>query len=276
VFSGDPPTDAVARVPKNAVAGAGLHVAERGQGAAGPLVVLVHGSLDRGAAFARVVASEPLAGLHTLRYDRRGYGRSVDVGPPAGLDDHVDDLLEVVDGRPAVVVGHSYGGLVALVASIRGPEVVRAVAAFEPPQPWAPWWPEQSAGSAAAAAGPADAAEAFLRRMVGDARWEALPERTREARRREGTALAAELTSVRAARPPLDPVDVRAPLVVGRGSRSPEHLRRSAAELAAAVAGAVLVEVEGADHGAHLTHPAEFAAWARRAVDLVREERSAP
>jgi pimeloyl-ACP methyl ester carboxylesterase len=241
-------------------------------------VVLVHGSLDRGAAFARVVAAEPLAGLHTVRYDRRGYGRSVDVGPPAGLDEHVDDLLDVVDGRPAVVAGHSYGGLVALVAAVRAPDVVRAVAAFEPPQPWAPWWPGSSAGSAAAAAaGPADAAEAFLRRMVGDERWEALPERTRAARRREGTALAAELRSVRTApTPPLDPGDLTVPVVVGRGSRSSEHLRRSAGELAASVPGAVLVEVDGADHGAHLTHPVEVAAWVRRAVDLVGEGRSAP
>jgi len=259
------------------VAGAGLHVVERGSEAPGPLVVLVHGSLDRSAAFARVVAAEPLAGLHTLRYDRRGYGRSVDVGPPAGLDDHVDDLLGVVDGRPAVVAGHSYGGLVALVAAVRAPDVVRAVAAFEPPQPWAPWWPGTSAGSAAAAAEPADAAEAFLRRMVGDDRWEALPERTRAARRREGTALAAELRSVRTApTPPLDPREVAVPVVVGRGSRSSEHLRRSAGELAAAIPGAVLVEVEGADHGAHLTHPVEVAAWVRRAVDLVGEGRSAP
>lgn len=259
------------------MAGAGLHVAERGAGSPGPLLVLVHGSLDRCAAFARVVAAQPLAGLHTVRYDRRGYGRSVDVGPPAGLAEHVDDLLAVVDGRPAVVVGHSFGGLVALVASVRSPEVVRAVAAFEPPQPWAPWWPGSTAGAAAAAAGPAAAAEAFMRRMVGDARWEALPERTRASRRREGTALAAELRSVRTApTPPLDPTAVRVPLVVGRGSRSSGHLRRSAGELAAAVPGAVLVEVEGADHGAHLTHPEAFAAWARRAVDLVREERSAP
>ncbi len=40
--------------------------------------------------------------------------------------------------------------------------------------------------------------------------------------------------------------------------------------------GAELVEIEGADHGAHLTHPVEVARWARRAVDLVGEERSAP
>ncbi|HZB71156.1 MAG TPA: alpha/beta fold hydrolase, partial [Acidimicrobiales bacterium] len=83
-----------------------LHVIERGAGAPGPLVVLVHGSLDRSATFARVVAAEGLARLHTIRYDRRGYGRSIDAGPPAGLDEHVEDLLGVVDGRPAVVVGH--------------------------------------------------------------------------------------------------------------------------------------------------------------------------
>jgi pimeloyl-ACP methyl ester carboxylesterase len=254
-----------------------LHAVERGAGAPGPLVVLVHGSLDRGAAFARVVAAEALAGLHTIRYDRRGYGRSIDVGPPAGLGEHVDDLLAVVGGRPAVVVGHSFGGLVGLVAAVRAPEAVQAVAAFEPPQPWLPWWPGTSAGGAAMEVAPADAAEAFLRRMVGDARWEALPERTRAIRRREGTALAAELASVRSAPvPPLDPSGLTVPLLVGRGTRSSDHLRRSAEELARAVPGAELTELEGADHGAHLTHPAEVAGWARRAVDLVRGEWSAP
>jgi pimeloyl-ACP methyl ester carboxylesterase len=124
---------------------------------------------------------------------------------------------------------------------------------------------------------PADAAEAFLRRMVGDARWEALPPRTRELRRKEGTALAAELASVRGSTaPPLDPAQLTVPVLVGRGSRSSAHLRRSAEELARAVPGAELSEVEGADHGAHLTHPTEVAAWARRAVDLVRDEWSAP
>jgi pimeloyl-ACP methyl ester carboxylesterase len=254
-----------------------LHVVERGAGAPGALVVLVHGSLDRCAAFARVVAAEALVGRHTIRYDRRGYGRSVDVGPPAGLDDHVADLLTIVDGRQCVLFGHSFGGLVALVAATRAPDLVLAVAAYEPPQPWLPWWPGTSPAGAAAGAAPADAAEAFLRRMAGDAAWEALPERTREARRREGAALVAELASVREApAPPLDPARLALPLVVGRGTRSPDHLRRSAAELARAVPGAALVEVEEADHGAHLTHPAEVARVVRRAVDLGERRRSAP
>ena len=174
-------------------------------------------------------------------------------------------------------MGHSFGGLIGLVAATRAPDVVQAVAAYEPPQPWLPWWPDTSAGGAAARADPADAAEAFLRRMVGDARWEALPARTRELRRQEGTALSAELASVRASPvPPLEPDRLPVPLLVGRGSRSPAHLRRSAEELARAVPGAELVEVQGSDHGAHLSHPAEFAAWARRAVDLVRGKWSAP
>ena len=40
---------------------------------------------------------------------------------------------------------------------------------------------------------PADAAERFMRRLIGDARWERLPSATREARRSEGPALVGEL-----------------------------------------------------------------------------------
>jgi pimeloyl-ACP methyl ester carboxylesterase len=63
---------------------------------------------------------------------------------------------------------------------------------------------------------------------------------------------------------------VPVPVVAGRGTRSGPHLQRAAEELAAAVPDGELVVIEGADHGAHLTHPAEFAAFARRAVDKAR------
>src|SRR5215210_7308903 len=105
----------------------------------GPLVVLVHGSMDRSAGFIRT--ERQLAGRNVARYDRRGYGRSIDAGVATTLDDHVADLFTVIDGRPSVVIGHSLGGIVALVAAQREPELVRAVGAFESPRPWAPWWP---------------------------------------------------------------------------------------------------------------------------------------
>jgi pimeloyl-ACP methyl ester carboxylesterase len=230
----------------------------------GPLVVLVHGSMDRSSSFARL--RSPLRDLSLVVYDRRGYGRSRDLGG-AGLGVHVDDLLAVVDGRPCVALGHSFGGDVALAAALARPDLVRAVVAYEAPLPWMPWWPRRSAGGqAASAATPAEAAEAFVRRLVGAARWEGLPEATKQARRAEGPALVAEMASIRSSRPPFDPGDLRVPLVVGTGSRSADHHRRGARALAEAVEGAELVEVPGAGHDAHLTHPDQVAAMVRRAL----------
>lgn len=236
-----------------------------GAGGTGPLVVLLHGSMDRGAGMARTMAQ--LRDLDVVRYDRRGYGASEGLGDVVGIDGHVDDLLAVVDGRPSVVVGHSYGGIVGLTAASRRPSVVVAVAAFEAPMPWAPWWPSSSPGQTAARAGDgAAAAEAFLRRMLGDERWESMP--GRDKRLREGEALMAELLSVSGeAPPPYDVSTLPVPVVAGRGTGSGPHLQRAAEELAASAAGSLVV-IEGADHGAHLSHPVEFAAFARRAVAL--------
>ena len=99
-------------------------------------VVVVHGAMDRSTSFGRV--ARHLDDLEVVRYDRRGYGRSIEVGP-GDLDDDVADLLTVLDGRPSVVFGHSIGGVVAVVAAARRPDLVRSVLAYEAPAPWAPW-----------------------------------------------------------------------------------------------------------------------------------------
>lgn len=109
-------------------------------------------------------------------------------------------------------------------------------------------------------------AERFFRRMVGDAAWERLPEHTKEARRADGAALAAELDALRVDEPPFDVAELAVPLLVGRGSASLPHHRAAAAWLADHVPGAALVEIEGAGHGAHLTHPDAFARFVRAAV----------
>ena len=154
------------------------------------MVVLVHGSLDRAGSFARVMRR--LDDLHTVAYDRRGYHRSRHVTPVHDtLDGHVGDLLAVIDGRPCVVVGHSYGGDVVLGAALRpgGPGPILAVAAYEPPMPWlGPSATRPRAGGAGDPRpedeDPAEVAERFFRRMVGDSAWDRLPEETQEARRR--------------------------------------------------------------------------------------------
>jgi pimeloyl-ACP methyl ester carboxylesterase len=243
-----------------------LHVTETGD-PEGPLVVFVHGTMDRGASFAHL--ARRLRDLRCVRYDRRGYGRSRATGPPAGVQEHVDDLLQVLGERPAVVVGHSFGGTVALTAACRRPDLVRALLVYEAAMSWLPWWPGSSAGSTALSTStgdPGDAAEAFLRRMIGD-RWDTLPARTRADRRAEGPALLGELRSIRQEGPPCDLEAVTAPTVVVRGSRSPEHLRRGAAHLAEVLAHAELVECGGAGHGGHQSHPDFLAEQVRRLVE---------
>jgi len=249
-------------------------------GGPSPLIVLVHGSLDRGASFGRV--RRRLADLDTLVYDRRGYQGSRDLRPPArDLADHVEDLLEVIGGREAVVAGHSYGGNVALGAALdpRGGSI-RAVAAYEPPQPWL-----RRRSAAPRADGrvgdpgeedPATAAERFFRRMVGDEAWDRLPEAEKEARRADGPALAAELAAIRIRRPPFDVARLRVPVVYGRGELSLPHHRAAVAWLVGHTPDAELVEIAGARHGAHLTHPDAFAAMVRRAVALAGRPSGAP
>lgn len=240
-----------------------MHVVDRP--GPGPLVVLVHGSMDRSTSFGRT--SRLLGDLHVVTYDRRGYGHSPTDQPHETLAGHVADLLEVADGRPCAVVGHSYGGDVALMAAIERPDVVLAVGAFEAPMPWAPWWPADSAGGAAVAApSPEDAAEAFMRNVVGERIWTRLPRATREARRSEGVTLLAEMRSIRA-EAPFDPAEVPVPVVAGCGTASERRHQESAARLADVAADAELHPIEGAGHGAHMSHPAEFAAFVRRVVE---------
>jgi len=243
----------------------GLHVVEHhGEpGSPAPTVVLVHGSLDRGASFARVVRR--LADLHVVTYDRRGYHHSRAMPVARSLAQHVADLVSLVGKGPAVVVGHSYGGDVALGAAIEAPDAIGAVGAYEPPLPWLEWWPRRSASSITGE-DPGTYAEGFFRRVVGDAGWDRLTDQARADRRADGPALVAELSDLRGAAPPFDLARLRVPLVLGRGGASVWHHRKAIDALVEAVPGAEVVEIPGSAHGAQLSHPDAFAALVRRVV----------
>ena len=248
------------------VAGLAVYHHEGAPGSA--RVVFVHGSMDRGASFLKV--TRRLSGLSIVRYDRRGYGRSVGAGIAASLDEQVADLLAVIGDDPAVVVGHSLGGVIALAATQAHPERIPSVAAFEAPMSWTSWWPTASAGGVAMAAvgeaGPQEAAEQFMRRMIGDDRWQRLPAKTKSARRSEGPALLAELGSIRGG-PPYDPAGLTVPVLAGHGSESKPYHQEAAVRLAEWAPDGELMVIEGSGHAAHSSHPDAFAAFVRRAVD---------
>lgn len=233
-------------------------------------MVLVHGAMDRGSSFMRTVML--LDGFKAVVYDRCGYASSVQCTrrPGSVLASHAADLVELIEdeGGPATVVGHSYGGIVALKAAAERPDLVASLGLYESPMPWLPEWPGSTAGASAALAGSSeDAAEAFLRRMLGDRRWDDMPERTKRDRRAEGAALQAEMTEMRTAtEPPFDLAAIKQPTVMASGTTSPPHLIWAADRMAETIPGATRVTIDGAGHGAHLTHPPQFADLVRAAA----------
>lgn len=97
-------------------------------------VVCVHGSWDDHRTWQGCVEHLP-AGHHVVVYDRRGHSQSTAPDRQGTIADDVADLAAVIDhmGRSAVVVGHSYGAAVALLAALNHPELVLGVVAHEPP-----------------------------------------------------------------------------------------------------------------------------------------------
>ncbi|MCX7620216.1 MAG: alpha/beta hydrolase [Acidimicrobiales bacterium] len=255
---------------------AGLAVYRKRVGSDRPesTVVFVHGSMDRAASFVNVVRR--LGDVDTIRYDRRGYGRSLGAGVAMTIDEHVNDLATVIDGQPCVVIGHSFGGVVALAAAAKRAAPIVAVGSFEAPMPWSDWWPRRSAGRLAMQAGPqeAAAAECFMRRMIGDEHWERLPESTRRQRRAEGRALVAELRQLEESVPPFDLIAIEVPIVSGYGSASFGYHRRASEEVAKIARRGELVVINGAAHRAHASHPDDFAKFVRRTVLASRVKRS--
>src|SRR3954470_23972707 len=96
------------------IGGRRLHVVERGEGE--PLVVLEAGLAASSLSWCLV--EEGIAEFaRAVSYDRAGFGASDEAGHAATAADAADDLAKLLDAlgvrRPVVMVGHSFGGLIA-------------------------------------------------------------------------------------------------------------------------------------------------------------------
>jgi pimeloyl-ACP methyl ester carboxylesterase len=99
----------------------------------GPPVLLVHGT--GGAVWDPLPEMLASAGQRVISYHRRGFGAS-SCPPIKDPPRHTADaaaLLERLGAAPAVVVGHSMGGVISLDLAIRRPDVVGALVLIEPP-----------------------------------------------------------------------------------------------------------------------------------------------
>lgn len=100
-----------------------------GSGAAAPAiaVVLLHGQPGAADDWDSVVAALP-TDMRALALDRPGYGTNPE--PPGGFADNAHWLLEAMDRAEitdAVLVGHSYGGAVALATAALAPDRIRGL-----------------------------------------------------------------------------------------------------------------------------------------------------
>jgi pimeloyl-ACP methyl ester carboxylesterase len=155
--------------------GGQIYYEERG---AGPPIVLIHGT---GSDANNWSTAPELARLgRVIAYDRRGFTRSARLDPVDRITaaEHAEDaaaLLERLDAAPAIVVGRSYGGNVALELALRRPELVRALALLEgggealspEVRPFLDALIDE-VRAAAAERGPADAGEANWRAVLCD------------------------------------------------------------------------------------------------------------
>ena len=222
-----------------------------------PLVLLIHGSLDRSAGMLRV-SRQIQKEAHVIRFDRRGYAQNNSHVGPFNVAGNVEDVVSILSGREAILIGHSFGGNIALAAAALLGEQIHAVSTYETPLSWFEWWPRNTAGATSLQVTTSEAAEAFMIRLIGQKRWDLLPESTKEARRSEGAALTTELQSIRDEVPwHID--EILCPVLCGYGSKAHEHHKKGALWLGESLKHAKSVELVGAGHGAPNSHAAEFA-----------------
>ncbi|MGA2123477.1 MAG: alpha/beta fold hydrolase [Acidimicrobiales bacterium] len=222
-------------------------------------VICVHGALDRAGSFTRL--SRRLTRFDVLAYDRRGYQGSRGLAP-VDLEHHVADLLALVERevarQPVILFGHSFGGVVTFKTAIEAPAQISLVVNYESPLPWIL---RRGTIHRLQDDDPALEAERFFRRVVSDRAWERLGESQRESRRLDGETLLNDLRIVRNETPPFDLSTLRVPATYVHGDgEGADYFRSLSDALVELNPKITIVEIEHADHDAHLKNAAQLAA----------------
>ncbi len=103
--------------------GGSINVISRGEG---PPIVLSHGVTLSVRTWVKQMESLPAAGFRTIAFDHRGHGASTVGEGGHTLDTLAGDVRSVVEGldlRDAVLVGHSMGGVAVQLFCLRHPEI---------------------------------------------------------------------------------------------------------------------------------------------------------
>lgn len=252
------------------VRGTRLYYEERGSGTP---IVGIHGG-GSSAVFWED-AAERLSGLgRVIVYDRRGSWRSdrPDEYEVTSVPEHADDLLELLralDAEPAILIGRSYGGTIALELALRHPESVLAVALLEAgliglSQEYDEWFESLRATleRTVAERGVDAVGEVVVRDIFGA--WEELPTVWREVFMANSPALLAEVRGGETLTDGSRLEELRVPALVVGAEGSPEPIQRFTDALEGALPQAQTARVAG-DHAIDPAGP-EVTAFVRQVL----------
>lgn len=117
------------------VNGHDVHVIERGP-AKGPPVLMIHGASANAREFTATLAPRLEMDLRVLMADRPGHGYSERFEGAGALAAQARQMAGVLDqaapGQKAVIVGHSFGGAVALRLALDRPDLVSSLVLLAP------------------------------------------------------------------------------------------------------------------------------------------------
>lgn len=95
----------------------------------GPLVTLLHGGMSDSASMLRRFETRLSKDFSLAAFDRRGHGRTRDSAGAFHYEEMADEAIAFLEwlDRPSHVIGHSDGGVVALLVALRRPDLLRRV-----------------------------------------------------------------------------------------------------------------------------------------------------
>lgn len=234
-----------------------LHVVRAGEG---PRLLLIHGSAADHTTWSIQLARGLKERFALIAYERRATATTI--------EEHADDAVSVLgdDLAPVVVVGSSFGAVVALDVLRRYPERCAGAVLIEPPmapsddQPAAPTIFLAEFDRVLASEGGHAAGALFLRTVLGDEAYARIPVAFLERSTAKWAQIRADSIALLAYRPRYAELSaITAPVQLLGGERSAAYFRPTLDALAAALPGARLEIVPAAGHMLHAEAHRTFA-----------------